>query len=387
MAGIVSVELARAQGGHLTDRSIWLRMLFTASVLTATFTPQVLHAQVTPAAPITPPDDTPSIRVGVVFYGDYTYTQNPQTTDADGNLINPSAFNVTRGYINITGNVSHLVSFRFTPDVTRETSAAPSISGSLVYRVKYAFAQVNLDDWMTRGSWVRFGANQTPLVDYEENIYRYRFQGTTFTEREGFLTSSDFGASFHYNFPSNYGDVHVGVYNGDGYSKAEANNQQATQIRATLRPFATAAPVLRGLRATVFYDGDHYIKNAERKRTVGQVTFEHTYLNAGFDYIDAKDQTSITKPDVEGKGWSFWLTPRSKIGLEALIRYDHMKPNTLLDAQVRKRTIIGVAYWFPHQGNAVNAAFLVDYDNQTFDNFAPALAKQTKIAVHALLTF
>ena len=98
---------------------------------------------------------------------------------------------------------------------------------SLVFRIKYAFAQFNLDDWMTRGSWARFGIQQTPLLDYEEGIYRYRFQGTTFTEREGFYNSADAGASFHYNFRSNYGDVHVGVYNGDSYAKTEPNDQKA----------------------------------------------------------------------------------------------------------------------------------------------------------------
>src|SRR5258705_13340101 len=78
-------------------------------------------AQITPAAGYTPPDDTPSIRVGAVIYADYTYQTNPEVADADGNIINPSSFNVTRAYINITGNISHLVSFRITPDVVRQS--------------------------------------------------------------------------------------------------------------------------------------------------------------------------------------------------------------------------------------------------------------------------
>ena len=148
-----------------------------------------VSAQVTPAAGYTPPDDTPSIKVGATIYTDYTYQQNPQITDADLNTINASSFNVTRSYLNITGNVSHLIAFRITPDVTRESGlvslgAGSSVSNdSLVFRIKYAFAQVNLDDWMTKGSWVRLGIQQTPLIDYEEGIYRYRFQGLTFTER------------------------------------------------------------------------------------------------------------------------------------------------------------------------------------------------------------
>jgi hypothetical protein len=237
-----------------------------------------------------------------------------------------------------------------------------------VFRLKYGFAQVGFDDWMTKGSWARFGVQQTPLVDYEEGIYRYRFQGTTFTEREGFLTSSDAGASFHANFPSNYGEVHVGYYNGEGYSKAEVNDQKAIQIRGTLRPFATAAPLLRGLRVTGFYDGDNYIQNGDRKRAVGQVTFEHPFVNAGFDYLNTKDQNSgkAGTPHLAGTGYSFWVTPRTPAGVEGLVRYDHFTPSDLDTSQVRTRTIIGIAYWFPHQGT---------------------VSSQKKIAVHALVNF
>jgi hypothetical protein len=343
-------------------------------------------AQVTAAAGFTPPDDTPSIKVGATIYTDYTYTQSPQTNDADGNLVNPSAFNVQRSYINITGNISHIVAFRITPDVVRDTDATGALSGALIFRVKYAFAQFNMDDWMPKGSWVRLGIQQTPLIDYEEGIYRYRFQGTTFTEREGFYNSADGGASFHLNFPSNYGEVHVGLYNGEGYAKSDPNDQKAVEVRGTLRPFATAAPLLRGLRVTGFYFGDHYIKNAERTRAVGQVTFESKYLNCGFDAIDAKDQPSISSPDIEAKGWSFWANPKSPIGWEALLRYDHTRPDLRFDTRARKRVIAGVAYWFPHQGS-VSSALMLDYDGQTFDNFTTTQPAQRKIAVHALINF
>ena len=108
-------------------------------------------------------------------------------------------------------------------------------------------------------------------------------------------------ASFHYNLPSNYGDVHVGVFNGEGYAKTDPNDQKAVEIRGSLRPFATLAPALRGFRVTGFYFGDNYIKDAERERAVFQMTFEHNYLNAGYDYINAHDQTAIAARDVEGK--------------------------------------------------------------------------------------
>ena len=42
-------------------------------------------AQVTPAARMPPPDDTPSVRVGGTLFLDYTKTLEPETVDADGN--------------------------------------------------------------------------------------------------------------------------------------------------------------------------------------------------------------------------------------------------------------------------------------------------------------
>jgi hypothetical protein len=345
-----------------------------------------VRAQNAPAAAPAQPDDTPSIRIGATLFADYTYTQSPEATDADGNTYNPSQFNVSRSYINITGNISHLVAFRFTPDIARETATTGALSGSLVFRVKYAFAQLNLDDWMQRGSWARFGIQQTPWVDFEEGIYRYRFQGTVFSEREGYLSSSDAGASFHYNLPSNYGELHAGVYNGENYNRLEVNGRKAFEIRGSLRPLPNGAPVLRGLRVHGFYDADSYVEDGPRRRGVFSATFEQAYVNAGFDYLATTDRTSVTKPEVDGRGYSMWATPRTRRGWEALLRYDHMAPDTSVEDQTRTRTIVGVAYWFPHQGN-VSSALMLDYDGQTFHNYATPQPKQQRIAVHALVNF
>ena len=368
-------------------------------------------AQVTPAAGSTPPDDTPSIKVGMTLYPTYTFQTDPRMTDADGNAVSRNAFDVARAYVNITGNISHIVAFRLTPDITRESGLLSLASGStvpndsLVFRIKYAYGQFNLDDWMPKGSYARFGIQQTPYLDYTEGIYRYRFQGTMFVERTGYFASADAGASFHFNFPSNYGDVHVGVFNGENYNKVEVNDQKAIMVRATVRPFAAQAPILRGLRATIFYDGDNYIMNAERTRTIEQITFEHQYVVAGFEYLSAKDQILSTAASVSSNGYSLWATPRLPLAngasWEALLRYDHWIPNTstsllapastspvpgttVVNDQRQNRTIIGAAYWFPHQGN-VSTAILLDYDGQSFDNITTAPTKG--VAIHGLLSF
>ena len=364
-------------------------------------------AQVTPAAGSTPPDDTPAIRVGMTLFPNFVEQTLPTVTDGDGNQVKKSAFDVGRAYLNITGNVSHIVAFRITPDISRETNATPSLNGSLIFRIKYAYAQFNLDDWMTKGSWARIGIQQTPWVDFEEGIYRYRFQGTVFAERVPLptsLSSSDAGASFRYNFPSNYGEIHVGLYNGENYTKTDVNNQKALEFRGSVRPFATGTPVLRGLRAHLFYDTDHYVSNDERKRLLGGVTFEHRYLNAGFDYLNANDQPLATAANVHSKGYSFWATPRMPkadgSSWEGLLRYDHWAPNTsgalapastspipgktLLNDQKQNRVIVGGSYWFPHQGN-VSSAILIDYDGQRFDNITTTPTRS--VGIHGLVSF
>ena len=372
-----------------------------ALALAALLTPPPAAAQVTPAAGSTPPDDTPSIRLGATLFANYNFVTEPQTADTDGNLIHRNAFDVARSYINVTGQLNHIIAFRITPDVLRETNTASSLNGSLVFRIKYAYLQTNFDDWMTRGSWARFGVHQTPYMEFIEQIYRYRFQGTLMVERAGYMSSADAGASFHYNFPKNYGDVHVGIYNGEGYGRAEPNDQKGIQIRVTGRPFARKAPVLRGLRGHFFHFGDHHVKDGVRRRTIGTATFEHPNVVAGFEYVDARDQRSALpgQTAVDSQGYSTWVTPRTKWGWEGLIRYDHHVPNsstelapfstagnltTPLDSQQQNRLIVGIAYWFKLQGN-VTSALLLNYDAQRFKHLT---APETKIvALHALVTF
>jgi len=268
--------------------------------------------------------DEPSFKVGATIFADYT----AQTAA-------PDAFNVSRAYINVTGNLNKNITFRVTPDVSRETGSGSSLAGSQEFRLKYAFAQYTSGPW-----WVRLGMQQTPLLDYEESVYRYRFQGTLFAEREGYITSSDTGASFHYNFPGERGDVHAGIYNGEGYSKAEANDQKALQVRATYRP-------LKGVRTTLFVDADNYSAGSKRTRLLAQTTYESKHLNAGIDALRATDR------DVDSHGWSAWATPKFGNGWELLLRHD--------DTPARNRNIAGVAYWVPAL-QKVTCALLADVD-------------------------
>src|ERR1041384_6714557 len=79
---------------------------------------------------------TPTIKLGSTLFADFTQQSSPVTKDADGNDFQPSSFNLTRAYINVTGNVHPRVAFRITPDVSRESGSGSSLSGSLQFRLK-----------------------------------------------------------------------------------------------------------------------------------------------------------------------------------------------------------------------------------------------------------
>jgi hypothetical protein len=359
------------------------QIFFTAALAAAP-----VLAQVTPAAGSTPPDDTPKVNVGATIFADYTYQDSPETKDSDGNSIHASAFNVSRAYINIIGSLNHYLAFRVTPDIARETGTGSSLNGSLDFRLKYGYGQLNLDDWTTHGSWVRFGIHQTPFVDYTESIYRYRFQGTIFEERIGLISSSDAGVSGHWNVPGNYGDVQAGFFNGENYNHVETNNEKGFMIRGTVRPLPLGGALLKGLRVTGFVVEDHYVQGAPRQRAIGQVTYEHPLVNAGLDVLRAKDQTSTTKAALKSKGWSAWVTPKlGATGWEALLRHDNFVPNDAVSSQKQKRDIDGIAYWFPHMGAGKAVALLLDRDTLKRTGLTPPAPNATNYELKMLVNF
>src|SRR4029077_5147423 len=115
--------------------------------------------------------------------------------------------------------------------------------------VKYAF--VELDNITAARSWVRFGAHQTPWLDFEESINRYRVQGTMFSEREGLIPgSSDFGVGY-FTPLGKYIDIQTGVYNGEGYTQTDVNNSVSPVSTTPGGMRQTAASRHRGRRVLV----------------------------------------------------------------------------------------------------------------------------------------
>jgi hypothetical protein len=350
------------------------------------FTAVTVTAQTQAAAPPPAPSpDTPSIRVGATIFTDYAVQQEPAIIDVDGNQVEQSQFEITRAYINLTGNASKRIAFRLTTDIARETGTGSALNGSYTVRLKFAYIQWNLDDALGKDAYVRLGIQPTPWLVHMDDIYRYRFQGQEFEERDGYLTFADVGVSMHYTVPHDYGDVHTGLYNGEGYAHIDPNDQKGWMTRGTLRPFPHRG-VLHGLRVNAFYDHDAYARDAERRRTSASVTFEHRYVTAAYDTLHATDQPTTSTAAVRGRAWSAWVIPKTTHGWEGLLRVDRITPNADLADQVRRRTIAGIAYWFPHQ-TPVTTALLFDLDDTRYDDFTPAQPRQRRLALHAMLVF
>ncbi len=118
------------------------------------------------------------------------------------------------------------------------------------------------------------------------------------------------------------------------------------------------------------------------------LTYEHPYVNAAFDYLWAEDQPRATSPKLDSNGYSVWVTPRTTKGWEGLLRFDHLdrEQATTMVKGVTDRTIAGVAYWFPRQGN-VSTVLLFDYEQVDYKDFATIRSDEKRWAVHMLVNF
>lgn len=330
----------------------YVRAVLLVTAITASRTPPAA-AQATPPQP--PPEPSyPVVTVGVLSYLQY-----------DAELKNRDGFNsfdVTRGYINITGDLARNVKFRITPDVRRITDS--TVAGSLVFRVKYAF--VEFDNVLTPRSWLRFGVHQTPWLDFEESINRYRVQGTMFAEREGIIPGSgDFGAGYLTRLAGDYVELQAGIYNGEGFTRSEANKAKSVQARLTVRPLP-ASPVAKGLRLSGFYDLGWYDTGQPRRHGIFMGSFEHPRFVATGQWLTATEKPARTATrDTDQRGYSAFAEVRQGMqGWAGLVRFDHFDPDDLVSDDATDRTIAGVAYWL--KWDRVRIGLVANDENVTY---------------------
>ena len=194
-----------------------------------------------------------------------------------------------RAYINVTGNISaparlpHHAGHR-----ARDAAPAARSNGSYTFRLKYAYAQFNLDDWMPQGlvgpprhaadAVGRLRGEHLPLPLPGHDLRGPRGLPDLLGRRRRRSAPT---------FPQNYGDVHVGVYNGESYNAAGGQRPEGVPdprhapAAADGAPSCAACALTGVLRQRPLRQG-----RRTRRALVGAVTFEHPYVNAGVDYLD-----------------------------------------------------------------------------------------------------
>jgi Phosphate-selective porin O and P len=281
----------------------------------------------TAAAPSTAPP--PAVTFGILSFVQY----QAQLHERDGY----NAFDVTRGYLNIQAQLSNRVRFRFTPDARPTTDA--SLDRNLSLRLEYASLDVQTSDNVS----VMFGMHETPWITFEQSINRYRVLAPMFAERLALIPGqTDLGASLRAT--SGRTEVHVGVYNGEGFGRAELDRYKSVNGRVTFRPFAEEDGV-GDVTVSGFYQYGWYAKDRPRNVAIVMGTYENTNVVATAQFLTATDNPFIAR-DVERRGLSFFGEGRGgPTGWSVLGGLDLIDPDASADGDGRRRLVVGGAHW------------------------------------------
>ena len=240
-----------------------------------------------------------------------------------------NAFDVTRGYLNIQARLSDRITVRFTPDVRPTTDA--NLDRNLALRLEYA----SLDVQMTDSVAVMFGLHEMPWLTYEESVNRYRVLGPFFSERLGLLPgATDLGASI--KATTGKTDIHVGVYNGEGYGRAEIDKYKSIDGRATFRPFGEDSE-LSNVSISGFYQYGWYAEDRPRNVAIVMGSYESEKIVGTAQYLSATDNPFVAV-DVQRRGMSFHGEVRQGLtGWAGVVGLDLFDPDAENDNDQRRR--------------------------------------------------
>jgi hypothetical protein len=295
------------------------------------------------------PTNYPAVTFGVVSFLQYAAELHEQ----DGY----NSFDVTRGYLNIRARLNDRVGVRFTPDVRPTTDA--NLDRNLALRLEYASLDVQVTDNMQ----VMFGLHEMPWLTFEETVNRYRVLGPFFSERLALLPgATDLGASIKY--AGERSEVHLGVYNGEGYGRAEIDKYKSIDGRATFRPFSEDSELGR-VSISGFYQYGWYARDRPRNVAIGMGSYEHPHVVLTAQYLQATDNPFIAA-DVQRRGMSFFGEGRQgETGWAAIVGLDLFKPNVENEGDTRRRMIFGGAHWSEVGRGKLGVVISLDQEYQT----------------------
>jgi hypothetical protein len=339
------------------------RFVLTSVAVLSLSTPVL--AQTSPDAAARPANaNFPAVTFGIVSFLQYA----AELHESEGY----NAFDVTRGYLNIKARLNEKVSVRFTPDVRPTTDA--ELERNLALRLEYA----SLDVQVTDNTAVMFGLHEMPWLTYEETINRYRVIGPMFSERLGLLPgATDLGASIRYS--GERSDYHVGVYNGEGYGRAEIDKYKSIDGRATFRPFSDESE-LGKVSISGFYQYGWYARDRPRNVAIAMGAYESDRVSMTAQFLQATDNPFIAA-DVQRRGLSFFGEGRQgPTGWAGIIGLDLFKPDVENEGDTRRRLVLGGAHWSEVGRGKLGVVMSLESEHQTSNS--QLLSRRLLIQTH-----
>ncbi len=216
-------------------------------------------------------------RLGALFYGDYRFYTNTGFQPQELTQINNpgpgnnkyNSFDITRTYLNFFFFPTKEWELRLTPNMYRTygnsndrvgqtTGYGGTLDGNLGVRMKYASLTYNgLFDQvpMLKGDTISVGEIPNPLVDWEEQLYGFRYVNLTPWNYLS-LSSTQVGVSMQ--GPVKFGekmylDYGIGAYDNASFHAFEQTDTKQFMARGSLYPFG-ANWRFDGLGLTGFYN-------------------------------------------------------------------------------------------------------------------------------------
>ena len=298
---------------------------------------------------------------GVIFA---TYRYGLTKDSSFASPAAPNNFDIDRSYVNVRSKLDGGFASRITLDVDGRRAA----SNQLTIRVKYAYAT-----WKPEGSaltW-KLGMQPTPVLPWQDDLWGYRFQGTSPLDRTGYMSTSDFGAAVEGAWMDQGVNLDVGIFNGETYSRAPGDNHKDVAGRLSVRLLKSDdATDKGGLRLTGFALVGKATGGADRLRTMGLLSYQSKATTFGFEYSSTQDST-LASSETKGRILALFGTynvPNSPVSLVG--RLEKWDPNTDLNpaafsaaASEQTRVLAGVAYRL-----AKNVRVMLDADVTSVQN-------------------
>ena len=296
----------------------------------------------------------PKVKIGGLFYGEYSYDFDHRQTTLDNGHNDPrNKFTLNRGYINVLADMSPEIGARFTSDLTRFSGATGDANkGDWELRVKYAYLDFHNFLKFYPSFEVKMGQYQTAWLDYEEGLWEYRVIDPMLIEKEGFFNSADLGVGLKGKIPAGYGDWQVDVINGEGYHADEANKYKTIQGRLTVCPLPQW-DMTKGFQLSAFASTGKADFAHKRDRYIGFVGYKYKddfFVSGEYDITRGTDSFAANVPagiqNVEGHGFSALAWGRMPFlkPLRILGRYDRFDHDDDVANSTVHRWYYGVSY-------------------------------------------